>query len=728
MTFKENQKSLQQLEVQLNQADSYDEWRQIAVTHDSINGKAEWKLNPVDPNYDYQLISNRLDAMRRARQEGNLEEMLYLVRSSLLRNLADMGTPSLYNQTKVGTKKLIEDYIEEVTLQLNCIMEYTDSALHSGNIYANESDGQSPKANNLQQFDVSAKLQFFQSIRQLQGRTALLLSGGAMMGLIHVGIIRALIELRLMPRIVSGSSVGSLMAAIVGTKEDGELIEFMDRELFDLNALEDDFIDNDVEPNFDNVDGHGGSVFIKLNRLLKHGVLFDVEVLKKCIINNIGEMTFQEAYNKTRRILNITVSSSTKYEMPRLLNYLTAPNVLVWSAVAASCAIPFVYKSAPILARDRNGTIVASDHLWIDGSVENDLPMTRLSELFNVNHFIVSQVNPHVVPFLSNSMSEVVRQDNSITSLFSRGFNLIMSELQHRLKQLIEMDILATPLHHINNILSQKYYGDITIVPTVSVSDYVTLISNPTKQQLWDAMKRGQRATWQKENIIRNHCQLELYIDECIYRLRCQKLEQDWKGGVLPHKDITRNSNPHLQSIDSIARTSTMPSNSKSKQLHESLMRQMEQHLQLPKNHTINYGHHNPLQQLSIQPFGASIDDVGGQNISSSKSDDGRSERLDLNSSNRKKKRFLNLPMNLQMSSAQQQLDADGEYEQELRASQSSKTAPNSPLSLTSENMSSSWFGPEYDTSLDVDMYPESPVTINQRSLPNSLHNLHTKN
>jgi len=27
-----------------------------------------------------------------------------------------------------------------------------------------------------------------------------------------------------------------------------------------------------------------------------------------------------------------------------------------------------------------------------DGSVENDLPMQQLSELFNVNHFIVSQV------------------------------------------------------------------------------------------------------------------------------------------------------------------------------------------------------------------------------------------------------------------------------------------------------------------------------------------------
>lgn len=32
---------------------------------------------------------------------------------------------------------------------------------------------------------------------------------------------------------------------------------------------------------------------------------------------------------------------------------------------------------------------------YSDGSLENDLPMQQLSELFNVNHFIVSQVNPH---------------------------------------------------------------------------------------------------------------------------------------------------------------------------------------------------------------------------------------------------------------------------------------------------------------------------------------------
>jgi len=29
---------------------------------------------------------------------------------------------------------------------------------------------------------------------------------------------------------------------------------------------------------------------------------------------------------------------------------------------------------------------------WYDGSVEKDLPMEQLAELFNINHFLVSQV------------------------------------------------------------------------------------------------------------------------------------------------------------------------------------------------------------------------------------------------------------------------------------------------------------------------------------------------
>lgn len=42
-----------------------------------------------------------------------------------------------------------------------------------------------------------------------------------------------------------------------------------------------------------------------------------------------------------------------------------------------------------------HATSVSMVARYSDGSIENDLPMQQISELFNVNHFIVSQVNPH---------------------------------------------------------------------------------------------------------------------------------------------------------------------------------------------------------------------------------------------------------------------------------------------------------------------------------------------
>lgn len=54
----------------------------------------------------------------------------------------------------------------------------------------------------------------------------------------------------------------------------------------------------------------------------------DIKKLQQCIRDNIGDVTFKESYDRTKRILNITVASTNSHEMPRLLNYLTSPNVV----------------------------------------------------------------------------------------------------------------------------------------------------------------------------------------------------------------------------------------------------------------------------------------------------------------------------------------------------------------------------------------------------------------
>jgi TAG lipase/steryl ester hydrolase/phospholipase A2/LPA acyltransferase len=238
-------------------------------------------------------------------------------------------------------------------------------------------------------------------------------------------------------------------------------------------------------------------------------------------------MTFQEAYNRTRRILNICVSSASVYELPRLLNYVTAPNVMIWSAVAASCSVPLVFSATQLLVKNpitgENSPWNPTPQHWIDGSVDNDLPMTRLAEMFNVNHFIVSQVNPHVVPFLVKDEQSIVKNVQSGSA--GPGFvytltNLAKDEALHRMQIMAELGIFPNLVTKAKSILSQKYSGDITILPAIDYKDFPRMLKNPTSDFMIQAMLCGERATWPKLSRIRNHCAVELELDAAVQTLR----------------------------------------------------------------------------------------------------------------------------------------------------------------------------------------------------------------
>ncbi|KAK3822233.1 MAG: hypothetical protein JOS17DRAFT_754163 [Linnemannia elongata] len=470
----------------LSAATNYEQWAEAAAVLDRLQGKDKWKNDPRSPHYDYEMLQERLSQLSAARESGDLGLMIYLLRTSLSRNLGNVGRPQLYANTIIGTKRLIEEYNAEVIRQLNIICD-------------TESDD----------FSMAAKLEFFTHTRQAFGRTALLLSGGATMGLMHIGVIKTLYYNQLLPRIISGSSCGSIIAGILCTRTDEEISEMFQFDKFNFTVF------HTVEEK--------GDVLARLIHFLKNGALFDAQVLKAALKDNIGNVTFQEAYNRTRRILNITVSTSATFEMPRLLNYLTAPNVLIWSAVATSSAAPFIYNSAPLMAKDKNGDEVQwnpSRYHWIDGSVDNDLPMNKLSELFNVNHFIVCQVNPYIVPFLHNSLAR------SPTNRFL-GWILYQarSEVQHRMNQLSILGVMPGLIQKVQAIMAQRYYGDITIVPDLGVDDYMNIVTNPTVEFLVNATLKGERATWPKISIIKNHCSIEHCLDDILYRLRLRRLE-----------------------------------------------------------------------------------------------------------------------------------------------------------------------------------------------------------
>ncbi|KAI8927956.1 acyl transferase/acyl hydrolase/lysophospholipase [Entophlyctis helioformis] len=462
----------------LSIAQTYEQWLAIASELDMLHGNHLWKVTQATNLYDHGLIYSRLHSLRTAREADDVTAMIYLLRSGLLRNLGGLSDVRLFSQSFTGTKALIEDYLEEVVFQLDylCDTNYPGLTLHQ-------------------------KWELFNDTRQSFGNTALLLHGGATFGMCHLGVVKALVEQGLLPRIISGSSVGALIAALVCIHTDDELPSIFLPDGIDLKA----FSSKDKR----------GSITRKISRLLKHGYLMDVKVLEDCVRSNLGDLTFEEAYQRTHRVLNITVNSSRKNEVPQVLNYLTAPNVLIRSAACASVSVMGLYKSVDLLAKDRGGHIF----IWSPSSIKwnhtghgSESPEARLAELFNVNHFIVSQASPYIVPFLE---ARGPRNENESTA--SMVMHMIHNEVRHRMNQLGEMGIVP---QSIQALFGQKAQGHVTIAPQLSSMDFYTIFSNPTFASLSYWIVKGEQSTWPNMSLIKNRTIIELTLADVCTRVK----------------------------------------------------------------------------------------------------------------------------------------------------------------------------------------------------------------
>src|SRR5690606_30078462 len=115
-------------------------------------------------------------------------------------NLGNISNPMLYRFSRVGTKRLIENYLAEVSTALNYLCD-----------------------NEFEEFPFKDKLDFFETTGQAFGQSCLMLSGGAALGLFHIGVCKALWEQGLLPSVISGSSAGSIIASVVGSHDDSEM-------------------------------------------------------------------------------------------------------------------------------------------------------------------------------------------------------------------------------------------------------------------------------------------------------------------------------------------------------------------------------------------------------------------------------------------------------------------------------------------------------------------------
>lgn len=161
-----------------------------------------WKENIFSRDYDYEYILKLKDEFREAREKNDHVLLIHLVRTHAVRGIGGISNPDLFKTCFLGTKNLVTDFQMEF---INCL-EYISDLPND-------------------KFPHTRKLEFFAETRHAFGRTALLLSGGAGLGLYHFGIIKILFEERVLPRIISGSSVGSIIACALCTRSTDEVDE-----------------------------------------------------------------------------------------------------------------------------------------------------------------------------------------------------------------------------------------------------------------------------------------------------------------------------------------------------------------------------------------------------------------------------------------------------------------------------------------------------------------------
>lgn len=477
--FSRKPNKVARLKALKEQATSYEQWKAIALELDDLEKFSEWKESRFSDIYNYELLEERLKTLRLLREQRRLEELRRSLREGLHHDLGNMGDARLYQHSHHGTKQLISDYVGEVCKALDF---FCDTDVPGMNI--------------------SDKIDFFKDVLTSFGRPALLLSGGASLGFFHIGVVKALWEKGLLPDVITGSSAGSIVAAVLGTHNDDELPKLFDPAWNNIKAWR----------------------WMGLMSGLQGRGFMDQRQLKDYLRLRVGDLTFQEAYEKTGRSVNITVSPvPLNLQKPRLLCDYTSPYLLLWSAALASCAVPTVFPPVKLMKKDIDGSAVAymPKLRWMDGSVVSDLPKERLMHLYDVNYTIVSQTNPHVVPFLNNHAHEARTPLLRIPGAFMRSELLFHGRaVTDIVRRNSTSPVIKQMAGQMYSMMSQSYYGDVTIAPKYGLKHYANVLSNLDEDFIRELMLNGERATWPQLAMIRTHAKISKTLEQCIDRLK----------------------------------------------------------------------------------------------------------------------------------------------------------------------------------------------------------------
>ncbi|GKY96140.1 hypothetical protein MPSEU_000574000 [Mayamaea pseudoterrestris] len=572
-------------------ANSYDEWQIHAKKLDASQHRQKW-LDRVDDEtsheYNWGFILELVKDLRLARENNDSILALAVLQQCTRKNVGGIMSEDLFSYSNTGEPKtIVRKFVSEVVETLHWITdgarsveqttrdnadmssrelldyeqllqskvrdektklfgslidatihdprdingEYNENGDHydanghgssSGHLWedlAPNSNGDSKHDSNfnskpLPVFHRGQVLMFLKRARAAYGRTAFCMSGGAMLGLYHFGVISALLEAGCLPRIISGTSAGSVIGAIICTRTDEELKRDLQPGILSqkLCCFRRPWKD-------------------RIKSVLRNGCMFDFDEWMELIQwFSQGSTTFYEAYQKTGRIFCITLSSTSKKSPPVLLNYLTAPNVTIASAVIASAAVPGFVPPVRLQVKLEDGSVRnqggEKEQAFWDGSIQQDIPTQGLSEMLNCQFFIASQCNPHIIPFFFNSKGGVGRpsrwSSGKQETSYRGGFLLsalemyLKTDMKAKMSFLNQMDAAVGP---VKTMFIQRFLGSTTIVPSVRPMDYTKLFTDPKEADLDHCFQAGAVAAYGHIPMIKLHYMIADAIEMCVAQL-----------------------------------------------------------------------------------------------------------------------------------------------------------------------------------------------------------------
>lgn len=273
---------------------TYEEWVALAQELDATLKKNDWKkvgtCKCTHPHahihnnfYDTKLITGLTKSLTRLQHSGDTHAFMGALHAACAHNVGGIENSELYSHTFHGTKVFVQDFYDAL-----------------------EGSLESLKGADLGDEDREIVKRTLENANRNWGRTALFLSGGGAMAYPDLGVVRGLLERGVLPRIVCGSSCGALVAALTCLRSDEEVLEV----LRDPKLISERFVFND-EP-WDTIVAR----FVKETRLVD-----DKRWAEKLQWVTFGNTTFLEAYKKTGKILNISVTD-VETSSSVLLNYV----------------------------------------------------------------------------------------------------------------------------------------------------------------------------------------------------------------------------------------------------------------------------------------------------------------------------------------------------------------------------------------------------------------------